>query len=493
MDFKKYLSKLDKYDYLAIIIVILAFAVRFAFYEHCLWVDEARDLEVTRNFFSTGKQILFDEVYLVHPILNYIILATSSLFFGFTTLGGTMPSILLGALTVAVVYFIGSEVFNKKVGIAASLIMLFHPLHWFYSSRALNNVPNTFFFVFAIYTFILFIKTKNNKYLYLTGLITACAILTRFASAILLIIMVIYLFLDKQTYNQLFSKFLPKKNTLIFLGILLGLGAISLMYNQISYGQMFDTAIYLDVGLSKSTLDAQPWWYYFATFHVWIRLSITILFILGVIIVFPKMDKLKFLLLLTIILTFIEISIVSVKTDRYILPILPFIALFAGYFLVALWGTIKKHKITIAYIVLIVILGAIVVPFYYEGSNMITNIGKGFCGLDKAGQWVIQNTSPEDNIFSASYMSIGFYSNRDNIRPIPNTRQELVSLIDSGGVNYIFLDGIERTQPEYLFEFLYNNSDFEVVGAVMDAQDTTRPILIMYKYNTEPTDDQNES
>ena len=47
---------------------------------------------------------------------------------------------LIGALSVIILYLLGKEIFNKKVGLISSLIFAFIPLHVFYSGRILTNV-----------------------------------------------------------------------------------------------------------------------------------------------------------------------------------------------------------------------------------------------------------------------------------------------------------------------------------------------------------------
>ena len=117
--------------------------------------------------------------------------------------------------------------------------------------------------------------------------------------------------------------------------------------------------------------------------------------------------------------------------------------------------------------------------FYSEGSTMIKNLGTGFCGFDKAGDWIIHNTNSNDYIYSASWWTIGFYSDRDNLKAIPLTAQELDVLIDEGKVNYIILDKWERTQPEYIFNYVEENPLITSVGAILDEE--SNPQVIFYK------------
>jgi 4-amino-4-deoxy-L-arabinose transferase-like glycosyltransferase len=426
-----------------------------------------------------------NQTYLIHPITNYIFLAISTAFFGFTVLGGTLVSIVAGSLIVLLVYLLGKEMLNPKSGVIMASILMFQPLYYFYSaSRALNNIPSTLFFVASIYLFTKFIKTKDYKWVYLTAIFTSLAILTRFASAIILVIILAYLVLDKETRKALFTKKL-----LVPIGILVLAASMFLAYNYWATGQFFDTSVYMSVSFSKTTLDAAPWTYYLTSFIPYMRWILVALFALGLTFMFlPKgekytINKTHLFFLLTIALTLIEISIVSVKTDRYLLPIVPFIVAFAGYGIYMLGSLTNKYHRAIPYLIMIPIVAFTMYTFYTEGTNMIKYSATGFCGFDQAGQWVQSSTLPTDNIYAGSYGQIAFYADRDNLKPIPNTPAELDALIAAGSVDYIILDKWERTQPQYIFGYVYNNSRIQAIGALADPANQSLPLVILYKVN----------
>lgn len=481
MDIKSIFSKLDKYDYLAIGIFIVAIALRLAFSGHCLWVDEARDLDIARTFSQTGKQLFFGQPYLWHPIMEYIMLSISTSILGVTIFGGAVVPILLGSLTVLLAYLIGKEAYNKKAGILAALLMLIQPLHWFYSDRVLNDVPDAFFFTLSIYMFLKFIKTKENKFLYLTGLTTVLAALTRISSLILIPIFGVYILLNKDVRNSVMNRFLPKRNILLTLGIFIGIFALSLFYNYLTLGTPINLSLYMGY-VFTATLDAAPWWYYLASLPFFLKIELTALFIWGVIASLLNKSKSTVLFLIVFALFFIEISMVNVKVDRYIMPIVPITAIFGGYGLAALTATLKKYSKYLAYAVLFVILAWTLFSFYADGSSMISGKASGFCGLDQIGLWINQNVPPNETVIAGSATIIGFYADRNNLIEIPANQSIVEDMFKNGSARFLEVDLWERTQPQFIFTYVTNNSHLRPVNAsLIDG----KPVSIVYMYINE--------
>ena len=70
------------------------------------------------------------------PPLYYGLVGVLMRVFGESDLVMRLPSAVFGAATIPAVYFLGRDLFGRRVGWIAALILAFHPLHVFYSREA---------------------------------------------------------------------------------------------------------------------------------------------------------------------------------------------------------------------------------------------------------------------------------------------------------------------------------------------------------------------
>jgi uncharacterized membrane protein len=71
-----------------------------------------------------------------HPIGHYFILWFWGRIFGFSEVAIRMPSVLFGVITIYILYLLGKEIFSRKVGLIAALLLAVNPLHIYYSQEA---------------------------------------------------------------------------------------------------------------------------------------------------------------------------------------------------------------------------------------------------------------------------------------------------------------------------------------------------------------------
>src|SRR4030066_454218 len=83
-------------------------------------------------------------------------------------------SVVFSGLTVACVYLLGKEVFERKIGIVAALLALSSPSLWFHGEVALTYVVEAFFST-AIALFCWRILTGQEKYLWISAVILGLA------------------------------------------------------------------------------------------------------------------------------------------------------------------------------------------------------------------------------------------------------------------------------------------------------------------------------
>jgi len=150
-------------------ILILGLVLRLISLNQSFWLDEATSGLVVRNFSLTEIVTKFSPGDF-HPPLYYLILKVWSSFFGTSEIALRFPSIIFGLLTIYFVYLIGKELFNKKAGIIAGILLATSGLHIYYSQEARMYSLTALLVSYLVY---LFLKKKWFSFsiiLLLTGM-----------------------------------------------------------------------------------------------------------------------------------------------------------------------------------------------------------------------------------------------------------------------------------------------------------------------------------
>ena len=452
-----------KKEYIIIgVLFVVALIIRLAFAQHCLWVDEARDLTIARNLATTGHQDIFGKPYLQHPIFEYLLLIV----------GGLNVPIILGSLTVVLTFLLGKEIFNVKTGIVASLFLLVQPLFWFYNLRILNDTAETFFFVLSLYLFIKFVRTKEDRFAYLTAIAVGLGCITRVSCFILIPIIITYLILTKPQIKW--------KTIAIATGIFITILASTILYNLVSLGIPFDLSIYTHHAFVE-TFDSQPFTYYITSLSQTIGSMLVIFAGIGIVLSgFSKHDEKGMLLVTALILFIIGISAVNVKVDRYILPAIPIFCILAGYGLVTLPKAVKINDKT-SLIIVGLVVSLILLFSVQTGIIMIQNSAQGFCGLEEMGLFIKENVKQDTTVMAGSYTTIAYYAQRENIVKFPENITEFANMVLRDNIRLIVVDKFERTQPQYIFQYLYNNTEVIPVFAT----NNNSVVLLYLNYSVE--------
>ncbi len=154
-------------DYLALVFIIIAsFALRLylSLTTTFTW-DEERDVILTADKISTNY-LPIRGIY--HSALSEYLVKISSLIFGTSHTGYRMFSIIFGTLTIVVIYFCAKAAWGKSAAILAAILLAFNEYHINVSSLAIQKVFYLSFVSLGIFAFILFLKKKDGRFLYLT-------------------------------------------------------------------------------------------------------------------------------------------------------------------------------------------------------------------------------------------------------------------------------------------------------------------------------------
>jgi len=273
---------------------------------------------------------------------------------------------LIGALSVILVYKLGKELFNEKVALISSLFFAFIPLHVFYSGRVLTGVLFTFFVLITFLSFWKGYENNNKKHKILFGVFLAFALLSRYTALWIIPIFLIYFLVRDKSLKFLKDKYLWY-SILVFFGTLIPW----LIYGIFEYNNPIGAFVH---GAKASAYwgGLQSWTFFFG--YWWQMFSIIgFIFVAALIYILYKKDffKKEIYLLLIWLVFFLGMAIyMPHKEDRFILAIVPTIALISGYFI----DKIKIYKKQIIAILIGILILSLGLNFYntyktYHNTN----------------------------------------------------------------------------------------------------------------------------
>lgn len=151
-------------------ILILGTILRVINLNQSLWLDESINVLAASELgfwhFVTGYPIGD-----FHPPLYFAILWIWGHIFGFSEISVRIPSVILGVATIYLTFLTGKELFNKKVGLIASLLLSLGPLHVYYSQEARMYSLAAFSVTLSFYLFIKFLKEKKYFWWYVISVL----------------------------------------------------------------------------------------------------------------------------------------------------------------------------------------------------------------------------------------------------------------------------------------------------------------------------------
>ena len=176
-DLAERLSSLLRFDLgkiTIIAIIILAFALRIYRLDHqSIWYDEGVSI-----YFA--NQVLKDLVAGVstdnHPPLHFFILHFWLKLAGQSEFSVRFLSLISGVLSVPVLFRLGRELFNQRVGLLAAFLLSISPFHVWFSQETRMYTLAALLGLNSVYTFVLLLKQGANpgrRYLWLSYVITS--------------------------------------------------------------------------------------------------------------------------------------------------------------------------------------------------------------------------------------------------------------------------------------------------------------------------------
>ncbi|WP_297455255.1 glycosyltransferase family 39 protein [Persephonella sp.] len=210
-----------------------------------IWIpNEAFYAEAAREMLE--KKDFLDIFYNYEPRLNkppmtYWLVAISYLIFGINEFATRLPIVLTALGSNILVYLIGKELFDRKIGIVAAAVMAFSFQFIINSRYASPEVPLTFFFTLTLYLFIAGYKRRKFLYILFSYIALGFTILTKGYPYLIIIgaIVIIYLLFENSFRLRAFFTNLKFIHLEIGLPIAIVIGFSWYVYAYMKFGQEF--------------------------------------------------------------------------------------------------------------------------------------------------------------------------------------------------------------------------------------------------------------
>jgi 4-amino-4-deoxy-L-arabinose transferase-like glycosyltransferase len=401
---KDKLLKWIKNPYNATFIALILFTIIIRIYyfvtvgNQPLWWDEAEYLNMARRW-AFGMDYPF---HAVRPVLFSLITA---MFFKIVH-AEFLPRLLIlifSIASVAGVYLLGKEFFNKKIGLLSSFFMSIFYLNLFFTYRLLVDLPSLVFFTFSAYFFLKYFKNNSKKDLYWAAIIIGIGTLIRLTTAILLFAVLIYLLITEN------FKIIKKKELWIAAVIYTGILLPYIIWGFFEFGGFVITkAGELNAATSFWPTGFNVLFNYLSSFPTYLSFPLLIAFITGLgfmLRIFLGFDfilknndkslKKDFFLLLLFLVPLISISfLIGHNENRYILNAFPAVYILSSYAIFFIYNKIKHYKKQLAIILFIIFIGSVVFLQIGSANSLIKSKQTSYLQVAEAGKWLKINSEP---------------------------------------------------------------------------------------------------
>ncbi|MCL5746900.1 MAG: glycosyltransferase family 39 protein [Patescibacteria group bacterium] len=190
----------------ALIVLISAFLRLYKIRDYMTFLgDEGRDVLVVYNILHGHLTLLGPTAsvggFFLGPIYYYF-MAPFLWLFNYDPVGPAVMVALFGIATVWLVYKLGREFFNNKVGVVAALIYAISPLVITYSRSSWNPNPLPFFAILIVYFLYKAVDKNNVKLFFLVGFLLGIAIQLHYLATFLGVIIGVYVLVTRLFFKE---------------------------------------------------------------------------------------------------------------------------------------------------------------------------------------------------------------------------------------------------------------------------------------------------
>jgi 4-amino-4-deoxy-L-arabinose transferase-like glycosyltransferase len=471
-------------------IIVFALALRlyyfFMTYGQPLWWDEAVYMDMAKDWafgiehkFLPVRPVLFSFL-----IAGFLKIANNEFLTRFFLL-------ILSIVSIGGTYYLGKELFDKKVGLLASFIMSVFYLNIFFTYRILVDIHSLAFFTLSAIFFYRYFKNNKPADIYLAAIFSSIGTLFKLSTGSILLVVLIYLLITEKL------NFLKKKEIWISAIIFNIIFAPYLIWGYFKFGGFVLTQAAAWNAPKENALSAAVSIFFnylkmFPTYLSWPLLIVCLLGIVGfyrLILGFDLLLKNKdnslkrdlYLFLIFLIPIIFVSFMVGHNENRYIIACFPAVFIISGVFMMKVYDSLKKNSKAFGILFLIVILGLTVWFQIQSADSLIKNKINSYSQIRDAGLWIKENTSPEDVIISTSAHQVKYYSERTSFL-IPTSNEEFLDLLSSKNPKYLMVSGYENHQRDRPWvDGFIRDSNLSIANIIfLDPLTRRQPMVIIY-------------
>jgi mannosyltransferase len=449
-------------------IALLGLALRFFnLGNESLWLDEAASYFISNSTTIAGVWTSAFNDH--HPPLHFIMLWVVRLL-GSNEFWLRFPSACAGAATIVVIFFLGREIANEKVGLISALLLAVAPIHIYYSQEARMYAFAVLFITIAYYTFFKACKSRQWYDWTLFGIACAAAFYSHFYTGVATITLFIGYFIIRikefnfsrqQGTSGSINSILPTDFKFIIIG-----GAVAFILVIPIIGSFFNQSQYF---LARTFNWGLSFWSIpFATFSAFVfsneivAIFFIILMIIGLLLTWQlnkyKAIVLGFFLIIPVIVSMYMSNTIPFNV-RYHLYLITLFLVVVGIGIERLAEFLNKNNGIYIALVLIILFSVVPLSGYY--SSLHKEDWRDFSlNLQKI-------TQPGDIIVPLpNYMSMPleyYYSNQSDrtvIKLISSDETGFTSLSnETGNVYFVVTWDIQAADPSgYSLQYLSDHT-----------------------------------
>ena len=453
-----------------------------------IWWDEAEYLNMARtwafgldyNYWTPVRPVLFSFITAIFFKISYSEFLPRAFM------------LLLSISSVIGMYYLGKEVYDKKVGLLASFFASVFYLNLFFTYRLQMDMPSLTFFTLSSFFFYRYFRdNSNHKALYWAVALIAVGTMFKQNTAFLLPAIFVYILITDKL------NFIKKKELWMALAVFFLVLSPYIIWGYAKYGGFILTQSAGEVkpedtvGIGFDNLK-----YYIVSMPVYLSWVFVIIFLsglalmyklfLGLDILIKKPNKeLKrnlFLILVLVIPLLLNSFMINHYENRYAIHAFPAIFMISGFVIFSGYNLIKKQSRFIAVLFLIGLLGYFA---YFQvwspghADDLIKNKLYSYGEVKQAGLWLKENSEPSDIIITNSLHQIAYYAERKSTIP-PPTPEEFEAMLESDeNIKYLIVS-IIQVSPEWAYSYPQEKT-LEVAQAYFADINNQQPVLMIYR------------
>jgi hypothetical protein len=310
-------------------------------------------------------------------------------------MAGRVVAVLLGILTVYLLYALGRRAYGRAAGLLAALFMAVIPIHVMHSRFVAVDVPATFFIVLALIFAIRITDGHRLRDYIFAGLFAGLAAGTKYNAGLVLLSPIIAHFASDKA-KPLLRIVSPKLLGIIIAaaaGFLIGTPGALLYRDAFARDFLFEVH-HTQTGHGLLFTNTGSGFVYHITHSLWPGMGLPLLVLAGIGLLYAikKRSSADLAMLVFLVAYYAVIGMAQVRFARYTIPILPVLVLLAARVSADLMRRLFSGRAAARSFGVITALVVILVTGYTLAYSLsVDRISAAPDTRDQAGEWIEQN------------------------------------------------------------------------------------------------------